>query len=118
MVRGCQAPKRIPRSPVGRGSEYGGVYRAELHKRALQWERATAYLAPSKACGVEKRADRSAHSSYYYSASPNATSRVHCNAQPGMTIYSANLMAAISGFTTLPRRSLLALRLVRRVRLR
>ncbi len=46
VVRGCQAPKRIQRSPEGRGSEYGGVYRAELHKRALQWERTTAYLAP------------------------------------------------------------------------
>src|SRR5258707_9721794 len=32
------------RSPEGRGSEYGGVYRAELHKRALQWERSTAYV--------------------------------------------------------------------------
>jgi hypothetical protein len=28
-----------------------GVYRAELHKRALQWERTTAYLEPSKASG-------------------------------------------------------------------
>jgi hypothetical protein len=35
-----------------------------------------------------------------------------------MTIYSANLMAAVSGFTTLPRRLLLALRLVRRLQLR
>ena len=28
------------------------MYRAELHKRALQWERATAYLEPSKARGI------------------------------------------------------------------
>ena len=52
VVRGCQAPKRISAQP-GRGAEAStvGVYRAELHKRALQWERATAYLAPSKAGG-------------------------------------------------------------------
>ena len=37
------------RSPEGRGSEYGGVYRAELHKRALQWERTTAYPALAEA---------------------------------------------------------------------
>ena len=44
------------RSPEGRGSEYGGVYRAELHKRALQWKRTTAYLAPGKACrGMARR---------------------------------------------------------------
>jgi hypothetical protein len=44
VVRGCQAPKRISAKPRGRGSEYGGVYRAELHKRALQWERTMAYV--------------------------------------------------------------------------
>src|SRR5207249_4245624 len=35
-----------------RGAEAStvGVNRAELHKRALQWERTTAYLAPGKAC--------------------------------------------------------------------
>jgi hypothetical protein len=27
------------------------VYRTELHKRALQWERTMAYFAPGKACG-------------------------------------------------------------------
>ena len=56
MVRGCQAPGASQRSPEGRGSEYGGVYRAELHKRALQWKRTTAYLAPGKACrGMARR---------------------------------------------------------------
>jgi hypothetical protein len=29
------------------------VYRTELHKRALQWERTTAYLAPGNACGSQ-----------------------------------------------------------------
>jgi len=39
-------------SEARRGAEAStvGVYRAELHKRALQWERITAYLEPSKAC--------------------------------------------------------------------
>src|SRR5208282_3523098 len=39
-------------SAARRGAEAStvGAYRAELHKRALQWERTTAYLAPSKAC--------------------------------------------------------------------
>jgi hypothetical protein len=52
VVRGSQAPKRISAEPKGRGSEHGGVYRAELHTRALQWERTTAYVLPSKARGV------------------------------------------------------------------
>jgi hypothetical protein len=41
-------------SEARRGAEAStvGVCRAELRKRALQWERTTAYLAPSKACGT------------------------------------------------------------------
>jgi hypothetical protein len=41
-------------SAARRGAEAStvGVYRAELHKRALQWERTTGYLAPRKACGL------------------------------------------------------------------
>jgi len=53
VVRGCQAPKRISAQPGGAEASTVGVYRAELHKRALQWERTTAYLAPSKAVGEE-----------------------------------------------------------------
>jgi hypothetical protein len=45
-------------APRGAEASTVGVYRAELHKRALQWERTTAYLEPSKACGgaVERSA--------------------------------------------------------------
>jgi hypothetical protein len=34
-----------------------GVCQAELHKRALHWERATAYLAPSRARGSQESAE-------------------------------------------------------------
>ena len=55
LIIGCNFHTRFQQIAMSddETGELLGVYRAELHKRALQRERTTAYLEPSKACGGE-----------------------------------------------------------------